>query len=64
MSAQNLGRKIIYQVPDKIRDLTAEQRWRVLGARAQQAKTIADERLLSFAARQPIHFKFLNLFQV
>ena len=51
---KNLGR-IIYSTPEQLRDLTPEQRLRVLRARAERAKEIADEKLMAFAQRTKLN---------
>jgi hypothetical protein len=42
---------IIYNTPEQLRELTPVQRLRVLRARAEKAKEIADEKLMTFAQR-------------
>ncbi|MFA5188090.1 MAG: hypothetical protein WC460_01865 [Patescibacteria group bacterium] len=47
---ENLG-GIIYKTPKELHSLNFEQRLRVLRARAEKAKEIADENLMAFARR-------------
>ena len=65
---QKIGPKpggMVYETPEQLKELTSQQRMRVLSARAEQAKKKADEKLLAFAAKNhPQLFSTLNFFPV